>query len=247
MTKAGAMRLFTKGLAIFGLRESGKHVFLRSGGGPGCPKCSVFACRRNPGIPKARVFACFWGLRCSGCRVFSCLFGPRSGPQSRGSRGRPGGRLEARKRPFLGLYGKTRGPRGPGAPNHGKNACDRGTLRASVGALVFPQGLQGAPSAPPDRRCTGLGPISCEPGRNRAVGRPSVRRGRIGPHGLLGGPEPPSVRPGRVFGDFACVFPLRLACAGVPKPASRAVEGAWAAPGSLLAVPGPVLAVPGRS
>ena len=142
------MRVFTKELAIIGLRESGKHVFLRLGGGPGCPKCSVFACRRSPRIPKARVFACFWGLRCSACRVFSCLLDPRSGPQSRGSRGRPGGRLEARKRPLLGLYGKTRGPRGPGAPHHGKNACDRGTLRASVGGLVFPRDYR-ALRAPP--------------------------------------------------------------------------------------------------
>ena len=208
------------------------------------PKVQCFRVPPKPANSKSTCFCLLLGPPVPRMPCFLGSFRLRSGSRAPGaSRVRP----RAFRGALFRMCGKTRGPRGPGAPNHGKNACDRGTLRASVGALVFPQGLQGAPSGPPDQRCTGLGPISCEPGRNRAVGRPSVRRGRIGPHGLLGGPEPPSVRPGRVFGDFACVFPLRLACAGVPKPASRAVEGAWAAPGSLLAVPGPALAVPGRS
>ena len=143
MRSAGEMLLFTNGLAIFGLRESGKHVFLRPGGGPGCPKCSVFACRRSPRIPKARVFACFWGLRCSGCRVFPAPFGfpgirtPAIWPRTPviWLRGRPGAPFS---RPPAG-----RAARAPGA---------RTPVIWPRTPVIWPRGRPGATSSRPPRK-----------------------------------------------------------------------------------------------
>ena len=154
------MRVFTKELAIIGLRESGKHVFLRLGGGPGCPKCSVLPCRLKPGFRGPRIFAAFLPPACPICVFFFSYSGGRGRPLSRGT---PRGRRKASGGRRFGKHVKTRWFRGPGAPNRVKNAYERCTPHEAVGQTVLPTASGVPPPGSRDAIPRGLRPFRPSP------------------------------------------------------------------------------------
>ena len=152
MPKCGVMRVSTRVSAKFALRESGNHVFLRGFEAPGAPILRVLPYFLRAGNPEATYFYEDSTYLVRQSYVFyrtSCT--PGRGVAGEGGVGLPGGCPKGPGGRIAGTREKTRGIRGPGAPNRVKNACGWVTLRRAVGwnfSSTAPGGF------PPDPRNT---------------------------------------------------------------------------------------------